>query len=77
MLPEPRLATNGMAVLDPKATSHGRLPDGDLPGGEDEDGRVGRDHAKCPVAISQPLTSTTQARLSGRNTFQPSRISWS
>ena len=33
--------------------------------------------AKCPVNINQPDTTTTQNRDSGRNTFQPSRISWS
>ena len=35
------------------------------------------EHQPYLVNMSQPLTSTTQSRLNGRKTFQPSRMSWS
>ena len=35
------------------------------------------DHYPYLVSISQPEISTTNSRLIGRNTFHPSRISWS
>lgn len=43
--------------------------------------RNGSNHPLPPqpylVHISHPLTSTTNSSETGRNTFQPSRISWS
>ena len=46
-------------------------------GGQERGDKDHRSHAPYLVAISQPLTSTTNSKLSGRNTFQPRRMSWS
>src|SRR3546814_13474490 len=50
----------------------------EFPQGERFD-EMGDAHAappKCPVHIKYPLTSPTTNRLSGRNTFHPSRHTW-